>query len=126
MTDRSLRILVVDDDPDIRRLVLAFYESAEDRVVVEAADGLEAIERLLEGSFDLIVLDLHMPHLGGLEVTSFVRDDPRHRSTPIVLLTSEKDPVTRNKATARGVRVCLDKPFDPIVFREVVEGILGG
>ena len=80
---------------------------------VEAASGLEAIERLALAAVDLIVLDLNMPDMHGLEVLSFVRSHQKYRSVPVIVLTTRGDEASRRAAVEAGASAYLTKPFQP-------------
>jgi two-component system chemotaxis response regulator CheY len=79
----------------------------------EAASGLEAIERLALGAVDLIVLDLNMPDMHGLEVLGFVRSHLKYRSLPVIVLTTRGDEASREAALQGGASSYLTKPFVP-------------
>ena len=122
------QILVVDDSPTIRRMVRAslarFFPTVE---FFEAASGLEAIERLALASIGLIVLDLNMPDMHGLEVLQFVRSHDKYRNVPIVILTTRGDEGSRSAAMAAGASTYLTKPFAPeLLAREVQKLFAGG
>jgi two-component system chemotaxis response regulator CheY len=107
-------VLIVDDSPTIRRMVrAALAELQADRQLVEAASGLEAIERLAVGSVELMVLDLNMPDLHGLEVLAFVRGQQKYRDVPILVLTTRGDDVHRTAAMQAGATAFMTKPFVP-------------
>jgi two-component system chemotaxis response regulator CheY len=109
-----IRILVVDDSPTIRRMVKASLAAVPGAVeFVEAASGLEAIERLALGAVDLIVLDLNMPDMHGLEVLDFVRSHQTYRTVPVIVLTTRGDDASRQAALQSGASAYLTKPFDP-------------
>lgn len=111
------QILIVDDSPTIRRMVRAsLARFLQDVEFLEAASGLEAIERLAVGSIALIVLDLNMPDMHGLEVLQFVRSHQKYRQVPIMVLTTRGDDVTRSAALAAGATIYLTKPFSPEVL----------
>jgi two-component system, chemotaxis family, chemotaxis protein CheY len=122
------QILIVDDSPTIRRMVRAslarFFPTVE---FFEAASGLEAIERLALASIGLIVLDLNMPDMHGLEVLQFVRSHDKYRNVPIVILTTRGDEGSRSAAMAAGASTYLTKPFAPeLLAREVQKLFAGG
>jgi len=108
------QILIVDDSPTIRRMVRAslvrFFPSDE---FLEAASGLEALERLAVGRIALIVLDLNMPDMHGLEVLQFVRSHQKYSQVPIIVLTTRGDDTSRSAALTAGASVFLTKPFTP-------------
>jgi two-component system chemotaxis response regulator CheY len=120
------QILVVDDSPTIRRMVKASLAQLPDSVeFVEAASGLEAIERLGLGAVDLIVLDLNMPDMHGLEVLGFVRSHQRYRLLPVLVLTTRGDDESRTAALAAGATAYLTKPFTPQSLADVAAQLLG-
>ena len=118
-------ILIVDDSPTIRRMVRAAFGQAPVSVV-EAASGLEAIEQLSLAPVALIVLDLNMPDMHGLEVLQFVRRHPAYRSLPVIVLTTRGDEASRDAALAAGANVYLTKPFLPQVLAEHARSLYDG
>ena len=120
------RVLIVDDSPTIRRMVMVSLGSLPAPTdFIEAASGLEAIERLAIGPVDLIVLDLNMPDLHGLEVLGFVRSHERYRSLPVIVLTTRGDDSSRQAALQGGASAYLTKPFTPAVLAAEVSRLLG-
>jgi two-component system chemotaxis response regulator CheY len=108
------QILIVDDSPTIRRMVRASLAPlAASADFVEAASGLEAIERLALGQVALMVLDLNMPDMHGLEVLAFVRSHQKYRQLPIIVLTTRGDEASRGAAVQAGASSYLTKPFAP-------------
>jgi len=80
---------------------------------VEAASGLEAIERLAVAPINLMVLDLNMPDMHGLEVLGFVRANQKFHNIPIIVLTTRDDAASRDAAAQAGATRYLTKPFKP-------------
>ena len=119
------RILVVDDSPTMRRMVMASLRPLSTAGFVEAASGLEACEQLALGPVSLMILDLNMPDMHGLEVLAFVRRHPTLRTLPIIVLTTRGDSASREAALAAGATVYLTKPFTPGALaaqaRELIE-----
>ena len=119
------QILVVDDSPTIRRMVRAslarFFPTVE---FLEAGSGLEAIERLALASIGLIVLDLNMPDMHGLDVLQFVRSHEKYRNVPIVILTTRGDEGSRAAALQGGASLYLTKPFTPDALAREVQKLL--
>ena len=108
------RVLIVDDSPTIRRMVKASLGQLGGQVeFAEAASGLDAIEQLALGPTDLIVLDLNMPDMHGLEVLGFVRSNPKFRLIPVMVLTTRSDNDSRHAALQAGATAYLTKPFQP-------------
>lgn len=118
------RVLVVEDALDLRRVVRAYLETALRCEVQEAADGIEALERLSSGTFDLVLSDLLMPRMTGLELLSVIRRNPSTAGLPVILLTAQEEESERSKALALGVNDYLLKPFSPQALRPVVERLL--
>lgn len=107
------RILVVDDSSTMRKMVIASLRGLEGVTFGEAGNGLEAIEQLAVEPFDLMVLDLNMPDMHGLEVLRFVLGHPGYNSIPIVILTTKGDEQSRGEAIEAGAACYLTKPFEP-------------
>ena len=110
---RMTQILIVDDSPTIRRMVQASLASLPEPSFVEAASGLEAIERLALADVQLMVLDLNMPDMHGLEVLAFIRNQAKYRTLPVVVLTTRGDDASRQAAMQAGASAFMSKPFAP-------------
>ena len=106
-------ILVVDDSPTMRRMVIASLRLLPDVSFGEAGNGLETIERLALKPIDLVVLDLNMPDMHGIEVIEFLRRHQSYRRIPVIVLTTRGDDISRADALAAGATLYLTKPFDP-------------
>jgi two-component system, chemotaxis family, chemotaxis protein CheY len=119
-------ILVVDDSPTIRRMVKVALGELAEGGFTEAASGLEAIEQLTLNPAALVVLDLNMPDMHGLEVLKFVRRHPTYRSLPVLVLTTRGDDTSRESAMAAGATMYLTKPFAPAAFADHVRALLSG
>jgi two-component system chemotaxis response regulator CheY len=106
-------ILVVDDSATMRRMVIASLRTMSETQFNEAGSGLEAIERLALAPVDLIILDLNMPDMHGIEVLQFVRRHERYQAIPVIVLTTRGDNDSRAVAFAAGASEYLTKPFTP-------------
>ncbi len=106
-------ILVVDDSKVMRDMIVACLRAIPAAVFVHAGSGLEAIERLSMERFGLVVLDLNMPDIGGIEVLEFVRGQDQLRQLPIVVVTTRGDESSRVGAMAAGADAFMTKPFTP-------------
>ena len=104
-------VLVVDDSPTMRRMVMTSLRGLGDVNFTEAGSGLEAIERVAVAPVDLMILDLNMPEMHGIEVLQFVRAHKKYRNLPIVVLTTRGDEESRSEAMASGATDYLTKPF---------------
>ena len=119
------RILVVDDSPTIRRMVIASLRMLGEVEFEEANNGLEAIERLALAPVDLIFLDLNMPDIHGLEVIEFVRGHKAYSGTPICVLTTRGDEASREQVLKAGANIYLTKPFVPENLYGAASRLLG-
>lgn len=90
----------------------------------EASSGLEAIERLALASVDLMILDLNMPDMHGLEVLDFLRLHQAYSHIPVIVLTTRGDEASRADALAAGASVYLTKPFAPQALAAQAEALL--
>lgn len=118
------QILVVDDSATMRRMVMASLRDLKNVNFQEASNGLEAIERLVIAPVDLMILDLNMPDMHGLEVLQFVRAHQTYCSIPIIVLTTRGDEASRAAALAAGASRYLTKPFEPRAFAAQTQGLL--
>ncbi|HVL67428.1 MAG TPA: response regulator [Vicinamibacterales bacterium] len=118
------RTLIVDDSPTMRRMVMASLRDVCAGGFVEAASGLEAIEQLALGPAALMVLDLNMPDMHGLEVLRFVRSHDAYRDLPVMILTTRGDDQSRAAALAAGASMYLTKPFTPHTLAAQVRTLL--
>jgi DNA-binding response OmpR family regulator len=116
-------ILIVDDEPPILDLVRFTLEDAEVRVV-EASDGVEALALARRLRPDLILLDVHMPRLDGLEACRQIRRDPALAQTPIVMLTAAGQEADRVRGREAGADEYLTKPFSPLALLALVEALV--
>ncbi len=118
-------ILVVDDSRVMRDMIVACLRPHGDFAFTHASSGLEAIERLSLKSFDLMVLDLNMPDIGGIEVLEFVRGQDKLRSIPIIVVTTRGDEASRARSLEAGASRFMTKPFTPDAILREVEHLLG-
>ena len=121
---KTNHILVIDDSPTMRRMVITSLNSLQAVKSTQAGSGLEAIERLAIEPVDLMVLDLNMPDMHGMEVIDFVRRHQCYRDIPIVVLTTKGEEASRSQALSAGANRYLTKPFDPRQLAEVVRSLL--
>jgi two-component system chemotaxis response regulator CheY len=105
--------LIVDDSKVMREMVVACLRAYSGLEFTHAASGLEALERLSLKPFDVVVLDLNMPDIGGLEVIEFIRGQDKLRALPILVVTTRGDDTSRSRALAAGATRFMTKPFSP-------------
>ncbi|HEX2028403.1 MAG TPA: response regulator [Nitriliruptorales bacterium] len=115
-------ILVVDDDPGIRGVLEV---ALSDYRTLFAEDGVEALELLARQRVDLILLDLMMPRLDGIETLRRIRGDARLRDIPVVLLTARVGEDDHLRGYQAGADAYITKPFDPEDLVSVVEEVRG-
>jgi two-component system chemotaxis response regulator CheY len=118
------RVLVVDDSATMRRMIIAALTTIGGLSFDQAVSGLEAIERVTLAPVDLVMLDLNMPDVHGLEVLRFIRaqDDLRH--LPVVILTTRGDDDSRAAALREGATLYLTKPFAPAAFASEIRPLI--
>ena len=117
-------ILVVDDSETVRQ-VLQLTLSKAGFDVVEAEDGVDAFEKLSNQPVDMIVTDLNMPNMDGLELIKKVREENEYRFTPIVMLTTESSEEKKKAGREAGASGWIVKPFKPEQLLKVVKMVLG-
>jgi two-component system chemotaxis response regulator CheY len=120
------KILLVDDSATIRKMVRASLRGLDEADFVEAGSGLEAIEQIALGPVALIILDLNMPDMHGVDVLKFVRGHQGCRDVPVVVLTTRGDESSRETAMAAGATQYLTKPFAPQVLLSTARDLLAG
>jgi len=114
-------ILICDDEPALRELIRASVDDGYR--FAEASDGIGALELARELNPDVVILDLMLPRLSGLEVLARLNDDERLRNVPVVVITAWNE--TREDVLAAGAADFVTKPFDPERLREVVDRLAG-
>jgi two-component system chemotaxis response regulator CheY len=117
-------ILVVDDSKIMREMVVACLRAQSGTVFTHASSGLEALEKLSLKPFDLVVLDLNMPDIGGYEVLEFVRSQDKLRSLPILVVTTRGDESSKSRALESGASSFMTKPFAPDAILSEVRRLL--
>jgi len=121
-----LRILIVEDSATMRSLLVSALSDQGVAVkITEAASGFEALRALPRERFDLILTDINMPDINGLELVSFVKGNAAYRAIPLVIVSTEGSERDRERGLALGADAYLVKPFEPDALRDVVSGLLG-
>ncbi|MFP2902162.1 response regulator [Corallococcus sp. 4LFB] len=117
-------VLVVDDSKVMRDMVVACLRPHPDSRFTQASSGLEAIEQLSLKPYDLLVLDLNMPDIGGIEVVEFVRGQDHLRNLPIIIVTTRGDEASRERALQAGADRFMTKPFTPDSIQGAARALL--
>jgi two-component system chemotaxis response regulator CheY len=118
-------VLIVDDEPFIRKLVATTLEDVAEFDLHEAADGIEALEVAHRVRPALILLDVDMPRLDGIETCRRMREDPATSGATIVMLTAAHDDRVERLAEDAGADLFLTKPFSPLELLRLVDGLSG-
>ena len=116
-------VLVVDDDPVIQGLLRVNFEMEGYEVVV-AGDGVEGLERARSEQPDVVILDVMMPRMDGLEVARTLKADPATAAIPILLLSAKAQEVDVRAGGATGADAYVTKPFDPLELLKRVEALI--
>lgn len=117
-------ILAVDDSASIRQMV-AFTLKSAGYDVVEAVDGQDGLDKARVKTVNLVLTDQNMPRIDGLSLVKQLRALPQHKSTPILMLTTESTDQMKAQGKAAGATGWLVKPFDPAKLLEVVKKLIG-
>jgi DNA-binding response OmpR family regulator len=121
---KGATILVVDDDPVIQKLLSVNFEM-EGYDVLTASDGIEGLEKIRAYAPDLVLLDVMMPRLDGIEVVRRLKQDPKTKKIPIVLLSAKAQSADVSGGLEAGADAYVTKPFDPLELLEKVAALLG-
>ena len=116
-------ILAVDDSASMRQMVSFTLKNAGYNVV-EAVDGQDALEKAGTRDFDLVLTDQNMPRLDGIGLTKKLRDNPKFKTTPILILTTESSEQMKQAGRGAGATGWLVKPFDPAKLIEVIKKVV--
>ena len=116
-------ILTVDDSASMRHMVSFTLKNAGYEVV-EAIDGEDAFDKARSRDFDLVLTDQNMPRLDGIGLTKKLRDNPKFKTTPILILTTESSDQMKQAGRGAGATGWLVKPFDPSKLVEVIRKVI--
>lgn len=118
------RILIVEDSAAMRTYVRTALEGApevgDDVEIVEASNGFEALRLLPRGPYDLVITDINMPDINGLELVRFVRQSAHLRSVPLLIISTQSSERDLDRALKLGADAFLAKPFSPELLRDKV------
>ena len=117
--------LVVEDSPTMRQLIAFALKRIPGSKIVEANDGIDALKKLSAQKFDVILTDINMPIMDGLKLVSMVRNDPSHKTIPIIIITTEGAEEDRKRGLALGANAYIAKPIQTADLLSVVNEILG-
>lgn len=118
------KIMSVDDSASVRQMVAFTLESAGFQVAT-AVDGKDALDKLRSAPADMVIADLNMPNMNGIELTRALRALPQYRGIPIILLTTESQAEKKQEGKAAGATGWIVKPFQQDQLLAVVKKVLG-
>lgn len=118
------KILIAEDSPTMRSLIVSTIAAMGEFETLEAANGFEALRILPREKVDLIITDINMPDINGLELVSFIRNNENYRTTPLLIISTEGSERDREKGLALGANAYLVKPFAPQHLQELVRKYL--
>jgi len=120
-------ILIVEDSPTMRSLLSTSLEELDGPIkITQVASGFEALRYLPREQYDLIVTDINMPDINGLELVSFVKSNASYRDIPLIIVSTESSERDRDKGLELGADAYLVKPFAPDALRDLVRELLDG
>jgi two-component system chemotaxis response regulator CheY len=117
------RILVVDDSTTMRQMV-SFTLAEAGHEVTEASDGVRGLEAAKSGKFDLVITDVNMPAMNGIDLVKSLRELPEFKFTPILVLTTESGQEVKSRGREAGATGWIVKPFSPEVLIQTLKKVL--
>ncbi len=120
----ALKVLIVEDSRATREMLAAAVEAVEGVEVHLAISGFEALKVLPRHRFALIITDINMPDINGLELINFVKKNPNYRETPLFVVTTEGRDQDRQRGLQLGASEYVVKPFTPDAIAELVRRYL--
>ncbi|MDA8239012.1 MAG: response regulator [Nitrospiraceae bacterium] len=118
-------ILIVEDSATTRALIRAVIDEIGEFETSEASSGFEALKMLPQQEYDLIITDINMPDINGLELISFVRNNPRFTHLPIVIVSTERSEEDKKRGMALGATAYVTKPFKSFELQEIIKKTIG-
>jgi len=118
------KILVVDDEPDILRTMKMTLEM-EDFEVIEATDGMQALDKARKECPDLVILDIMLPKIDGYKVCHMLKFDKKYKHIPIIILTAKAQEKDKKLAEQSGANIYLTKPFSSDKLMQEINRLLG-
>ena len=113
-------ILIVEDSVTTRALIRAIIEEMGDFNTVEAGSGFEALKLLPTQEFNLVITDVNMPDINGLELINFIKSNSRYSHIPLIIVSTERSDEDRKRGIALGAMAYITKPFKANELQEVI------
>lgn len=120
----SVKILIVEDSSTTRAMITSTVEVIDGLEIFESNSGFEALKLLPHHSFDLIITDINMPDINGLELVSFVKKNQNYKHIPLIIITTEGSKRDKEKGLSLGADEYLVKPFNPEELQKLVKKYL--
>jgi two-component system chemotaxis response regulator CheY len=120
----NYNVLIVEDSPTMRQLIVFALKRIRGLNIVEAGDGVDGLKKLSATKFDMILTDINMPIMDGLKLVSLVRSDPNYASVPIVIITTEGANEDKERAIALGANAYITKPIQTTQILDVAKRLL--
>ena len=120
-----MKLLVVDDSRAMRSYVKGTLRQSFTCTIQEAASGFEALRLLPRESYDLVIADINMPDINGLELIHFMRHSSKHADVPVLVISTQASATDQERVSKLGGNQFLAKPFEPEDLIRVVEELLG-
>lgn len=117
-------IMVVDDAKSMRGLIAMTLQNAG-YDVIEACDGQDALQKIEGQKVNMVISDLNMPNMNGIELIKQLKQNPKYKFLPIVMLTTESEDAKKKEGQAAGAKAWMVKPFKPDTVLKVVGKIIG-
>ncbi len=118
------KVLVVDDSPTMRQLIVFALKRLREVSVTEANDGVDGLKKISSDKFDLVLTDINMPVMDGLKLVGLIRSDVNNKDVPIIVITTEGGQEDKDRAMALGANSYITKPIQANNVLTVVKELL--
>lgn len=113
-------VLIADDSRAMRAMLTSIIESLGNFIIIEACSGFEALRLLPRETVNLILTDINMPDINGLELISYLRNNPNYQDIPVIIISTEGSQKDIDKGKLLGANEYVVKPFDPAKIQELL------
>jgi two-component system chemotaxis response regulator CheY len=120
-----MTFLIVEDSPTMRQLIVFSLSRFRGARILEATDGVDAMKKLAAEKVDVVLTDINMPVMDGLKLVGLIRQDPKMKDLPVVIITTEGAEKDRERGMALGATAYIVKPIQPSDLVKTISGILG-
>lgn len=119
----GLKFLVVEDSPTMRQLISFSLKRFKGCRIIEAVDGVDALKKLQTEQVDMVLTDINMPVMDGLKLVSLIRQNPRTKNIPIIIITTEGAQEDRDRGLALGANAYISKPIQSSNLMKVIKDL---